>query len=63
MGAIRSPKDSSRENVSRVLRDLTPEIREAVEKLIDDYKGKSLEKKLNNLIGAEKTMDLMKKTI
>jgi hypothetical protein len=60
MGALRKPGDSSRENLRKELSDLTPEMRAAVEKLIDDHKGETLENMLKNLIGPEKTKDLKK---
>ena len=62
MGSIFKPDDKTRRRMmEKALEDLDPNVRDAVKKLVEDYKGKDLEKKLKNLIGLKKTMDLLNK--
>ena len=54
MGSIFKPEDKTRRRmIEKALEDLDPNIRDAVKRLIEDYQGKDLEKKLRELI--EKT--------
>lgn len=63
VGTIFKPEDKTRRRMmEKALEDLDPNIREAVKRLIEDYQGKDLEKKLREFIGLKKTMDLIKKT-
>ena len=63
MGSIFKPEDKTRRRmIERALEDLDPNIRDAVKRLIEDYQGKDLEKKLRDLIGLKKTIDLIEKT-
>jgi len=48
--------------IEKALEDLDPNVRDAVKRLIEDYQGKDLERKLRELIGLKKTMDLIKRT-
>ena len=63
VGSIFKPEDKTRRRMmEKALEDLDPNIRDAVKRLIEDYHGKDLEKKLTELIGLKKTMDLIEKT-
>ena len=60
VGAIFKPDDKTkRRMIEKALEDLDPNIRDAVKRLIENYQDKDLEKKLTELIGPKKTMDLM----
>jgi len=45
--------------IRKALRDLSPSIRETVEKMMESYQGEELEEKLRNLIGIKKTLELL----
>ena len=63
MGVIFKPDDKTkRRMIEKALEDLDPNVRDAVKRLIEDYQGKDLERKLRELIGLKKTMDLIKRT-
>ena len=60
MGSIYKPDDAKRRRIrDKALEDLDPSIREPVKRLIDNYDGEDLEKKLIELIGIKKTRDLI----
>lgn len=60
VGAIFKPDDKTRRRmIEKALEDLDPNIRDAVKRLIENNQGKDLERKLMDLIGLKKTMDLM----
>ena len=60
VGAIFKPDDKTRRRmIEKALEDLDPNIRDAVKRLIENYQGKDLDRKLTELIGLKKTMDLM----
>ena len=63
MGSIFKPEDKTRRRmIEKALEDLDPNIRDAVKRLIEDYQGKDLEKRLRELIGLKKTTDLIERT-
>ena len=63
MGSIFKPEDKTRRRMmEKALEDLDPNVRDAVKRLMEDYQGKDLEKKLSKLIGPKKTKDLIEKT-
>jgi hypothetical protein len=57
MGAIRRP--GLNEKKEEVLKDLSPEVRDMVEKLMDQYKGKDLEDRLEKIISLERARKLV----
>ena len=61
MGAVFKPEDTlkRKEMIRKALGDLSPGIRETVEKMMESYKGEELEEKLRNLIGIKKTLELL----
>ncbi len=62
MGAVRRPGDELDRKIDEVLRDLSPDVREAARRIIENYRGKDLEKKLEDLIGIKRTRDLIYRT-
>ena len=63
MGVIFKPDDKTkRRMIEKALEDLDPNVRDAVKRLIEDYQGKDLERKLRELIGLKKTMELINRT-
>lgn len=63
MGSIFKPEDKTRRRmIEKALEDLDPNIRDAVKRLIEDYQGKDLEKRLRELIGLKRTTDLIERT-
>jgi len=62
MGAVRRPGDELDRKIEEVLRDLSPDVREAARRIIENYRGKDLEKRLEDLIGIKKTRDLIYRT-
>jgi hypothetical protein len=63
VGAIFKPDDKiKRRMFEEALEDLDPNIRDAVKRLIENYQGEDLERKLTELLGPKKTTDLMEKT-
>ncbi len=62
MGVIYKPEDAKRRRIiDKALEDLDPSIREPVKRLIESYSGEDLERKLTELIGFEKTRNLIEK--
>jgi len=61
MGAIYKPSDRLKRKKEEVLRDLSPDLREAVENLIRTQPEEELEKKLDDIIQMKKTRDLVGK--
>jgi len=61
MGAVFKPDDAKRrrEMVREALGDLSPGVREAVERMMGSYSGEELEEKLRNLIGIKRTLELL----
>lgn len=62
MGAVRRPGDELDRKIEEVLRDLSPDVREAARRIIENYRGKDLEKRLEDLIGIKRTRDLIYRT-
>lgn len=62
MGAVFKPEDALKRKkmIREALRDLSPSIRENVERLIESYSGEELEEKLRNLIGIKRTLKLLR---
>jgi hypothetical protein len=58
LGAVRRRSDLKRQ-LDEDLRDLSPEVREAVRRLIEDYRGENLDEKLQRLIGLERAKRLL----
>ena len=62
MGAIYKPRDAKRRRmIDKALEDLDPSIRDITKKLIENYHGEDLEKKLTELVGYEKMRKLIEK--
>ena len=62
MGAIYRPEDArKRRMIDKALEDLDPNLRESARRLVENYSGEDLEKKLAELIGFEKTRKLIYK--
>jgi len=61
MGAIYKPSDRLKRKKEEALRDLSPDLREAVENLIRIQPDEELEKKLDDIIKMKKTRDLVGK--
>lgn len=45
--------------IKELLEDLDPKVRKSVKKLIDNYYGEELDRKLRELMGIKKTMQLV----
>lgn len=59
MGAVSGPGlDKKKEEV---LKDLSPDVRNMVEKLMEQYKGKELEERLDKIISIEKARTLVER--
>jgi hypothetical protein len=58
LGAVRRRSDLKRQ-LDEDLRDLSPEVRDAVRRLIEDYRGENLDEKLQRLIGLERARRLL----
>lgn len=58
MGAVRRRGDLKRQ-LDEELRDLSPEVKDAVRRLIEDYRGEGLDEKLQRLIGLERARRLL----
>lgn len=58
MGAVRRRGDLKRQ-LDEEFRDLSPEVRDAVRRLIEDYRGEDLDEKLQRLIGLERARRLL----
>ncbi|MFP3951161.1 MAG: hypothetical protein ACLFVP_03335 [Candidatus Bathyarchaeia archaeon] len=61
MGAVRRPGDELERKKEQLLRDLSPGVRETVKKLMENYQGKELERRLNNILSTEKTRELIER--
>lgn len=61
MGAVRKPEDELERKKEHVLRDLSPGVRETVKKMMENYQGEELKKRLNKILSAEKTRDLIER--
>lgn len=61
MGAVRKPEDELERKKEQVLRDLSPGVRETVKKMMENYQGEELKKRLNKILSAEKTRDLIER--
>ena len=59
MGAVYSPKDKFKKRIDEVLKDLSPEVRDSVRELIENYRGEDLQKKLENFVGIKRTRELI----
>ena len=60
LGAVSKPDDElMRRRVEELLRDLSPGVRETVRQLIENYKGEDLERRLRQLIGVKRTLELL----
>lgn len=60
MGAVSRPEDElMRRRIEELLRDLSPDVRESVRRLIETYKGEDLEGRLKQLIGIKRTLKLL----
>lgn len=61
LGAVFKPEDAlkRKEMIREALRDLSPSIRETVERLMEGHSGVELEEKLRNLIGIKRTLELL----
>jgi hypothetical protein len=57
--AVYRPKDVLKSRIETALSDINPGVAETVKKIVDEYEGKELEKKLRNLIGIQKTRELL----
>ena len=56
------PDDVKRRRmIERALVDLDPSVREPVKKLVENYEGEDLERKLTELVGFEKLKGLIEK--
>ena len=58
LGAVRRRGDLKRQ-LDEELRDLSPEVKDAVRRLIEDYRGEGLDEKLQRLIGLERARRLL----
>ena len=66
MGAVFRPKDlpSGWRKIAREsIKDLSPDTKDSVLKLIDSWEGTKLEEKLEELLGHDKAEDLINKII
>jgi hypothetical protein len=64
MGAVFRPKDLPsdwRKMARESIKDLSPDTKDSVLKIIDSWEGTKSEEKLEELLGHDKTEDLMKK--
>jgi hypothetical protein len=61
MGAVRKPEDAIDKKGEDVLRDLSPGVRETVRKLMDSYKGKELERRLNKILSVDRARKLVER--
>ena len=59
MGAVKRPRLDK--NVEELLKDLSPEVREAVKKMMTQHHGEELNDRLEKLIGMEKTRRLIER--
>ncbi|MFL6409709.1 MAG: hypothetical protein ACJ71K_00505, partial [Nitrososphaeraceae archaeon] len=64
MGAVFRPKDLPagwRKRVQESIKDLSPDTKDSVIKIIDSWEGTKSEEKLKGLLGDDKAKSLMKK--
>ena len=64
MGAVFRPKDLNRGKRSFIynaIRDLAPDTKEDVIKLLDSWEGKRSEQKLKDILGQDKAESILKK--
>jgi len=60
LGAVSKPDDElMRRRIEELLRDLSPDVRETVRGLIENYRGEDLERRLKQLIGVKRTLELL----
>ena len=59
MGAVYSPKDKFKKRIDEVLNDLSPEVRDSVREMIENYKGEDLQNMLENFVGIKRTRELI----
>ena len=60
LGAVSKPDDElMRRRIEELLRDLRPDVRETVRGLIENYRGGDLERRLKQLIGVKRTLELL----
>jgi F0F1-type ATP synthase membrane subunit b/b' len=61
MVSVKKPEKELHNKKEEALRDLSPEVRETVEKIMRKYQGEKLEDKLNDITGVRKTRKLWEK--
>jgi hypothetical protein len=62
LGAVSRPEDElMRRRIAELLRDLSPDVRESVRRLIETYKGEDLERRLKQLIGVKRTIEFLER--
>jgi len=60
LGAVSRPEDERmRRRIEELLRDLSPDVRESVRRLIENYRGEDLERRLKELIGVKRTLEFL----
>ena len=62
MGAVFRPKDLARSNrkvIDNAIKDFTPDTKDNVIKLLDSRKGKESEEKLKEILGQDKSKQLL----
>ena len=65
MGAVFRPKDlyrSQRKVIDNALKDLSPDTKDNVIKLLDSWEGKNSEEKLKDILGKDKAEELLNNT-
>jgi len=62
MGMTYKPEDTKRrKRIDKALEDLDPSTRDSVKRIIEDYHGEDLDKKLSELISYSRMKKLMEK--
>ena len=62
MGTVYRPDDAKRRRmIDKALEDLDPSLREPARKLVENYSGEDLERKLAELVGFEKAKKIVYK--
>jgi hypothetical protein len=61
MGSLSKPDPDKKRRINELLKDLSPDVRDLAKKLVSEYQGEDLDKKLTDLIGIEKARKLVKK--
>jgi len=62
MGAVFRPKDLARDNrkvINNAIKDFTPDTKDNVTHLLDSWKGEESEEKLKEILGQDKTKQLL----